>query len=90
MFAGASHVMAVGMRTVTMAVAVTAPVVPVAVSVYDVVSVGLTVSVPEAGTTPIPLSMDAVFAFDGDQVTVNMSYNERWGSPTEPEITGTR
>jgi CubicO group peptidase (beta-lactamase class C family) len=40
--------------------------------------------------TETPYTMNAVFAFNGDQVTVNMSYNVRWGSATEPEITGTR
>ena len=62
MFAGGFQVMSVGMRTVTVAVAVTEPVVPVAVSVYGVVSVGLTVSVPEAGTAPIMWSMNTVVA----------------------------
>jgi hypothetical protein len=40
--------------------------------------------------TETPYTMNAVFAFNADQVTVNMSYNVRWGSATEPEITGTR
>jgi CubicO group peptidase (beta-lactamase class C family) len=40
--------------------------------------------------TETPYTMNAVFAFNGDQVTLNMSYNVRWGSATEPEITGTR
>jgi hypothetical protein len=40
--------------------------------------------------TETPYTMNAVFAFNGDQVTVNMSYNIRWGNATEPAITGTR
>jgi CubicO group peptidase (beta-lactamase class C family) len=40
--------------------------------------------------TETPYTMDAVFAFNGDQVTVDMTYNVRWGSATEPQITGSR
>lgn len=40
--------------------------------------------------TETPYTMDAVFAFDAAQVTVDMSYNVRWGSAVEPQITGTR
>jgi hypothetical protein len=40
--------------------------------------------------TETPYTMNAVFAFDQNQVTVDMSYNVRWGSATEPTITGTR
>ena len=34
--------------------------------------------------------MDATFAFNGEQVTVDVAYNIRWGAQTEPQITGTR
>jgi CubicO group peptidase (beta-lactamase class C family) len=40
--------------------------------------------------TETPYTMDAVFAFNGDQVTVDVTYNVRWGSATEAQITGTR
>lgn len=40
--------------------------------------------------TETPYTMDAAFAFNVDQVAVDMSYNVRWGSATEPQITGTR
>jgi CubicO group peptidase (beta-lactamase class C family) len=40
--------------------------------------------------TETPYTMNAVFVFAQDQVTVNMTYNVRWGSATEPTITGTR
>jgi CubicO group peptidase (beta-lactamase class C family) len=40
--------------------------------------------------TETPYTMDAAFAFNADQVAVDMSYNVRWGSATEPQITGTR
>jgi CubicO group peptidase (beta-lactamase class C family) len=40
--------------------------------------------------TETPYTMNAVFAFNGDQVTVDMTYNVRWGSATEPQLTGTR
>lgn len=40
--------------------------------------------------TETPYTLDAAFTFDADQIRVNMSYNVRWGSATEPEISGTR
>jgi CubicO group peptidase (beta-lactamase class C family) len=40
--------------------------------------------------TETPYTMNAVFTFSGEQVTVDMTYNVRWGSATEPQITGTR
>jgi hypothetical protein len=40
--------------------------------------------------TETPYTMNAVFVFDQSQVTVDMRYNVRWGSATEPTITGTR
>jgi len=40
--------------------------------------------------TETPYSMTAIFAFEGNQLTVDMGYNVRWGSATEPQITGTR
>jgi CubicO group peptidase (beta-lactamase class C family) len=40
--------------------------------------------------TETPYTMDAVFNFNGEQVTVDMSYNIRWGSLTEAPLTGTR
>jgi CubicO group peptidase (beta-lactamase class C family) len=40
--------------------------------------------------TETPYTMDAAFAFNADQVAVDMSYNVRWGSATEPQITGAR
>ena len=43
---------------------------PVAVNVYWVVAVGLTVVEPDAATVPIPLSMETVVAFEVLQVSV--------------------
>jgi CubicO group peptidase (beta-lactamase class C family) len=40
--------------------------------------------------TETPYTMNATFAFNGEQVTVDMAYNIRWGAQTEPQITGTR
>jgi CubicO group peptidase (beta-lactamase class C family) len=40
--------------------------------------------------TETPYTLDATFAFDADQVTVDVGYNIRWGNATEPRITGTR
>jgi hypothetical protein len=37
-----------------------------------------------------PYTMTTTFRFAGEQVRVNTAYNVRWGTPTEPEITGTR
>lgn len=51
------------MGTVTVVAEVTVPPVPVAVKVYCVVVVGLTVVEPEGDTTPIPWSMETVVAF---------------------------
>jgi len=40
--------------------------------------------------TETPYTMNAVFTFAGDQVTMDVTYNVRWGSQTEPRVTGTR
>jgi CubicO group peptidase (beta-lactamase class C family) len=40
--------------------------------------------------TETPYTMDATFAFNGEQVTVDMAYNIRWGAQSEPQIRGTR
>jgi CubicO group peptidase (beta-lactamase class C family) len=40
--------------------------------------------------TDTPYSFTMVFAFDGDQVTVDSGYNVRWEPPSEPTMTGTR
>lgn len=40
--------------------------------------------------TETPYTLDASFVWSGDQVTVDVSYNVRWGSLTEPQLTGTR
>jgi CubicO group peptidase (beta-lactamase class C family) len=40
--------------------------------------------------TETPYTMDTTFVFNGDQVTVDVAYNVRWGSLTEPQLTGTR
>jgi hypothetical protein len=37
-----------------------------------------------------PYTMTTTFGFAGEQVRVNTAYNVRWGTPSEPEITGTR
>src|SRR5215210_5367405 len=53
MLAGGFQVISGGTRTFTVAVAVTEPAVPVAVSRYDVLIVGFTMSVPDEGTGPM-------------------------------------
>lgn len=35
-----------------------------------------------------PYSLTAKLGFDGDRVLVDMTYNVRWGSTTEPQLTG--
>jgi CubicO group peptidase (beta-lactamase class C family) len=40
--------------------------------------------------TETPYSMTANFKFDAERVLVDMSYNVRWGSMTEPQLVGTR
>ena len=60
-----------GGTTVTVAVFVAVPPVPLAVSVYVVVTPGETLAVPEAGLLPTPLSMVIVVAFVVDQVSVD-------------------
>jgi len=40
--------------------------------------------------TETPYTLDATFAFNADQVTLDVSYNERWGNATEPQISGAR
>lgn len=37
-----------------------------------------------------PYTLNASFKFSADQVLVDMGYNVRWGSTTEPQIVGTR
>jgi CubicO group peptidase (beta-lactamase class C family) len=37
-----------------------------------------------------PYTMTATFAFEGEQLRMNASYNVRWGSTSEPEVIGTR
>lgn len=37
-----------------------------------------------------PYTLSASFKFQGEQVLVDMSYNVRWGTPTEPQLVGTR
>jgi CubicO group peptidase (beta-lactamase class C family) len=37
-----------------------------------------------------PYTLSARFRFQGEQVLVDMSYNVRWGTPTEPQLVGTR
>jgi CubicO group peptidase (beta-lactamase class C family) len=37
-----------------------------------------------------PYSMTTTFGFEGEQVRVSSTYNVRWGTPSEPEITATR
>ena len=37
-----------------------------------------------------PYTMTTTFAFEGEQVRVNSTYNVRWGTPSDPEMTGTR
>jgi CubicO group peptidase (beta-lactamase class C family) len=37
-----------------------------------------------------PYTMTTTFGFTGEQVRVNTAYNVRWGTPSEPEIIGTR
>lgn len=37
-----------------------------------------------------PYTMTTTLAFEGEQVRVNSTYNVRWGTPSEPEITATR
>ena len=37
-----------------------------------------------------PYTMNASFRFDGERVLVDMAYNIRWGSRTEPQLIGTR
>ena len=59
-------------ETVTVAVAVLVPPAPVAVRVYVVVAVGETVTEPDVGTVPTPLSILTVVALvvDHDKVEV--------------------
>ncbi|HTV23578.1 MAG TPA: serine hydrolase domain-containing protein [Polyangiaceae bacterium] len=40
--------------------------------------------------TETPYIMEATFAFNADQVTMDVTYNERWGNATEPQVTGAR
>jgi hypothetical protein len=40
--------------------------------------------------TETPYTLDATFAFNGDQVSVDIGYNVRWGSLTEPQLAGAR
>jgi CubicO group peptidase (beta-lactamase class C family) len=37
-----------------------------------------------------PYTMTATFAFEGEQLRMNASYNVRWGAASEPEVIGTR
>jgi hypothetical protein len=37
-----------------------------------------------------PYTMTTTLSFEGEQVRVNSTYNVRWGTPSEPEITATR
>ena len=37
-----------------------------------------------------PYTMNMSFTFEGEQVRVGTTYNVRWGTPSEPEITGSR
>jgi CubicO group peptidase (beta-lactamase class C family) len=37
-----------------------------------------------------PYAMTTTYRFDGEQVSINSSYNVRWGNATESPITGTR
>ena len=37
-----------------------------------------------------PYSMTTTLSFEGEQVRVNSTYNVRWGTPSEPQITATR
>ena len=54
----------------TVAVFVTVPPGPVAVSVYVVVEAGLTLAVPDAGLLPTPLSIEIDVALVLDQASV--------------------
>lgn len=62
--AGEAERLAVGVDawTVTVATEVTLPPVPIAVRVYCVVAVGLTVVDPDAATVPIPWSIETLVA----------------------------
>jgi hypothetical protein len=60
-----------GWTTVTLAVFVIVPPGPLAVSVYVVVVVGLTLAVPDTGLLPTPLSIEIVVALVEDQVSVD-------------------
>lgn len=37
-----------------------------------------------------PYTMTTTLSFEGEQLRVNSTYNVRWGTPSEPEITATR
>jgi hypothetical protein len=37
-----------------------------------------------------PYTMTTAYRFEGEQVFINTTYNVRWGSATEAQITGTR
>lgn len=40
--------------------------------------------------TETPYTADVVFTFNGDDVSIDQTYNVRWGSKTEPQLTGHR
>ena len=42
-----------------------------------------------ASTTTLA-AVNPTLSFEGEQVRVNSTYNVRWGTPSEPEITATR
>jgi hypothetical protein len=71
MFAGLAESVAVGATACTVTVATDVTVLsPVAVRVYCVVAVGLTVVEPDAATTPMPLSIATEVAFEVVHVSV--------------------